>query len=94
LRAVQDHPSFSLSTSIQGTVGDRWGGGLDTELFELENWLATDKGLQHSEQTFHPRKNKLRKGTGILTCWQSRKSGVSEVAHSVVTINKRLLVME
>jgi hypothetical protein len=67
---------------------------LDTELFERESFLVADKGLQPSKQTFHARKNKLRKGIGILTWGQSRESGVSEVVHSVVTENKRLLVME
>jgi hypothetical protein len=55
---------------------------------------VADKGLQPSKQTFHPRQNKLRKGIGRLVRGQSRKTGVSEVMHSVVTKNKRLLVME
>jgi len=67
---------------------------LDTEIFEGRSWLAADEGLRPSKQTFHPRQNKLRKGIGRLTRGQSRKTGVSEVMHSVVTKNKRLLVME
>jgi len=59
-----------------------------------ESWLAADKGLQPSKWTFHPKQNKLRKGIRILVLAAKKESSVREAVHSVVTENKRLLVLE
>jgi hypothetical protein len=67
---------------------------LDTEILEWESWLVADKELQPRKRTFHPRQNKLRKGTGILMLALKKESSVRDVVHSVVTKNKRFLVLE
>jgi hypothetical protein len=66
---------------------------LDTDIFEQESWLVAEKGLQPRMWTFHPRQNKLRKGTGILMLTVKKESSVRDGVNSVVTKNKRLLVL-
>jgi len=66
---------------------------LDTEILQWESWLVAEKDLQPRKQTFHPKTKQATKRN-----WDSdagtQESSVRDVVHSVVTENRRFLVLE